>query len=148
MLFRSAIHQSFAVGLVHGLAVVVFISISLAIFNLLPLPILDGGHITLALIEAVTRKRLPVRVIRPVFYVFFVVIICFALYVTVFDIGQHLPDLGRGADDPLPRRVDTPTEGGEAESADKADEADDGDAGDEANDADDADHVDTPPAVP
>jgi len=35
-----------------------FINVNLAIFNLLPLPILDGGHILFALIELITRRPL------------------------------------------------------------------------------------------
>jgi regulator of sigma E protease len=37
---------------------VAYISLSLAIINLLPIPILDGGHIMFNLIEAVTRRKL------------------------------------------------------------------------------------------
>ncbi len=35
------------------------ISLGLALFNILPLPALDGGRITLALLEAARRQRLP-----------------------------------------------------------------------------------------
>lgn len=38
-----------------------FISISIGMFNLLPFPALDGGRILLLLIEAVRRKRIPVK---------------------------------------------------------------------------------------
>jgi len=37
---------------------VAYISLSLAIINLLPVPILDGGHIIFSLIEAVTRRKM------------------------------------------------------------------------------------------
>lgn len=36
----------------------VFMSINLGVINLLPIPILDGGHIVISLGEAVTRRRL------------------------------------------------------------------------------------------
>ena len=39
------------------------ISVNLGIFNLLPLPALDGGHIFYTLIELVTRRRLPEKVV-------------------------------------------------------------------------------------
>ncbi|MBO5790138.1 MAG: site-2 protease family protein [Clostridia bacterium] len=42
--------------------VAVVISINLGIFNLLPLPALDGGHILLILIEMVTRRKVPPNV--------------------------------------------------------------------------------------
>lgn len=37
------------------------ISINLGLFNLLPIPALDGGHLMFFVIEAVTRKPLPLR---------------------------------------------------------------------------------------
>ncbi|HYO93098.1 MAG TPA: RIP metalloprotease RseP [Polyangiaceae bacterium] len=37
------------------------ISINLGLFNLLPIPVLDGGHLMFFLIEAVTRRPLPLR---------------------------------------------------------------------------------------
>ncbi len=43
-------------GLVYFLKLLAFISVSLGIFNLLPVPVLDGGHLLYFLIEAVTGK--------------------------------------------------------------------------------------------
>jgi regulator of sigma E protease len=37
---------------------VAYISLSLAIINLLPIPILDGGHIIFSLIEVVIRRKI------------------------------------------------------------------------------------------
>ena len=39
------------------------ISVNLGIFNLLPLPALDGGHIFYTLIELVSRRRLPPKIV-------------------------------------------------------------------------------------
>lgn len=44
-------------GLFHSLAFLRFLCINLAILNLLPLPVLDGGHILFAILEIITRKR-------------------------------------------------------------------------------------------
>ena len=38
-----------------------FLSLSLGIFNLLPIPVLDGGHLLFFLIEGVLRRPLPLR---------------------------------------------------------------------------------------
>jgi len=46
-------------GIIPYLSSMAFISLQLGIFNLLPLPILDGGLILLFLIESVRRKPLP-----------------------------------------------------------------------------------------
>jgi len=39
----------------------VFMSVNLGIINLLPIPVLDGGHITISLGEAVSRRRMSAR---------------------------------------------------------------------------------------
>jgi len=38
------------------------ISINLGLFNLLPIPVLDGGHLMFLAAEAVLRRPLPLRV--------------------------------------------------------------------------------------
>lgn len=48
--------ESLRLGLVNFLVVLSFISINLAVINLLPVPILDGGHLLFFLIEAIIRK--------------------------------------------------------------------------------------------
>jgi Predicted membrane-associated Zn-dependent proteases 1 len=42
----------------------VILNVNLAILNLLPIPVLDGGHIVLALIESVRRKPVNMRVLE------------------------------------------------------------------------------------
>lgn len=46
-------------GLSSVLELTLFISINLAILNLLPIPMLDGGHIAFFMFEMVTRRKLP-----------------------------------------------------------------------------------------
>lgn len=64
----------------------VFLNINLAVLNLLPFPVLDGGHILLALIEAIRRKPINVRVLEIVQSSFALLLISFMLYVTFFDV--------------------------------------------------------------
>ena len=64
------------------------ISLSLGIFNLLPIPALDGGRILLLLIELIRRKPLSEKVEQSVILVSFIVIFSFAIVVTVFDISK------------------------------------------------------------
>ncbi|MBO7121834.1 MAG: RIP metalloprotease RseP [Treponema sp.] len=65
MLGESA-KEGFAEGMKTGWVVVLqfmsLISVSLFIMNLLPIPILDGGLILFALIQAVTKKQIPPRI--------------------------------------------------------------------------------------
>ncbi len=49
-------------GLVHFLGFLALISINLGIINLLPLPVLDGGHLLFYAIEAIIRRPVPERV--------------------------------------------------------------------------------------
>ena len=63
----------------------VLINVNLAMLNMLPIPVLDGGHITLALIEAVRRKPVNVRVLEWVQTAAALLVIGFMLYITFFD---------------------------------------------------------------
>jgi regulator of sigma E protease len=68
----------------------VILNVNLALLNLLPIPVLDGGHIVLALIEGVRRRPLNGRVLAAVQYAFASLIIGFMLYVTFFDAQDWL----------------------------------------------------------
>jgi regulator of sigma E protease len=68
----------------------VFLNVNLALLNLLPIPVLDGGHIMLAIIEAIRRKPINVRVLEIVQSGFAFLIIGYMLYITFYDV-QDLP---------------------------------------------------------
>ncbi|MGJ8693302.1 MAG: sigma E protease regulator RseP [Thalassotalea sp.] len=51
--------NSAGVGFVYFLGFIAFFSINLGLFNLLPLPVLDGGHLLYYLIELLTGKPVP-----------------------------------------------------------------------------------------
>lgn len=72
-------------GIRGGLSFIILISFSLALINLLPLPILDGGHIVFAAIEGVTRRRLPAKFLGIIQNVFAFLLIGLMLYITFFD---------------------------------------------------------------
>lgn len=58
----SAVHQSVSYGAVYFLYLVALISINLAIFNLLPLPALDGGRIIFVFIRKITGSAISDKV--------------------------------------------------------------------------------------
>ncbi|MFA6816310.1 MAG: site-2 protease family protein, partial [Lentisphaeria bacterium] len=72
-------------GLRGGLSFIILISFSLAFVNLLPLPVLDGGHITYALIEVIIRRRIPTKIILFLQNLFAILLISLMLYICFFD---------------------------------------------------------------
>ena len=71
----------------------VVLNVNLALLNMLPIPVLDGGHITLALIEAMRRKPVNVRLLEYVQTACALVIISFMVFIAFFDV-QDLPWFG------------------------------------------------------
>lgn len=67
------------------------VSLNLAIFNLLPIPILDGGVIVMLLIEMLMRRDLSVAVKEMVFKVGFVFLMMVVVFVLYNDISKILP---------------------------------------------------------
>jgi len=64
----------------------VVLNVNLALLNLLPIPVLDGGHILLALVEAVRRRPVNMRVLEVVQTACAVLIIGFMVYIAFFDV--------------------------------------------------------------
>jgi regulator of sigma E protease len=68
------------------------ISLQLGIFNLLPIPILDGGHLTIIAFESVIRRDLPIKVKERILEVGFYALILLFAFVMFNDIVKILPD--------------------------------------------------------
>jgi regulator of sigma E protease len=66
----------------------VIMNVNLALLNLLPLPVLDGGHITLACIEIVRRRPVSGRILNYVQTAFAVALIAFMVFIAFFDTGD------------------------------------------------------------
>jgi regulator of sigma E protease len=67
------------------------VSLQLAVFNLLPIPILDGGLILLLLIEIVMRRDMSLQVKEAVFKVGMVFLMAVVMFVLYNDISKLLP---------------------------------------------------------
>lgn len=78
-----------AIALLHLVAV---LSVSLCIFNLLPLPVLDGGHIALLAIEKIRGRQLSVKVERVITQIGFTLIVSLALFATYNDLLRLFGD--------------------------------------------------------
>lgn len=64
------------------------LSINLAVLNLLPIPALDGGHLMILSVEAITRRSLSTRQKERFQQVGFVFLLGLMVYVTFGDIGR------------------------------------------------------------
>ena len=92
------------IGIVHilnsaaeeGLLVVInfsiMINVCLAIFNLLPIPVLDGGHMLFATIGRLRGRALPINFIVNTQVVFSVLLLSMFVYISVFDVRRWAND--------------------------------------------------------
>jgi regulator of sigma E protease len=71
------------------------ISLNLGIFNLLPIPILDGGVILLLLVESLMRRDISLRIKERIYQAAFVFLVLFAAMVIYNDLVKTLPGLAQ-----------------------------------------------------
>jgi regulator of sigma E protease len=64
----------------------VVINVNLAMLNLFPLPVLDGGHIALSLVEWVRRRPLSMSILEPVQTACALALIGYMAFITFFDV--------------------------------------------------------------
>ncbi|MGE5682538.1 MAG: RIP metalloprotease RseP [Bacillota bacterium] len=73
-----------------GFAVFIFflatLSLSLAILNILPFPVLDGGHFVIILIEGIIKREIPVKVKVAIQNAGFVILLLFMAFVIYNDL--------------------------------------------------------------
>jgi regulator of sigma E protease len=81
------------------LGFLVLININLAILNMLPFPVLDGGHITIAIMESIARRPVNFKVLETVQLVFVFLLFSIMLYVTTKDIPDSF-GMGGGGGEP------------------------------------------------
>lgn len=73
------------------LSLMAAVSLNLAIFNLLPIPILDGGVIMMLLVEMLMRRDLDLKIKEAVVKVGFVFLMMVVVFVIYNDISKMLP---------------------------------------------------------
>jgi regulator of sigma E protease len=61
------------------------ISMSLGIFNLFPIPALDGGRILFTLPEIILRRRIPARYENAIHFVGFAMLLLLLIYINLQD---------------------------------------------------------------
>lgn len=77
----------------HMFYLMVMITFSLGLINLLPLPVLDGGHISMAIVETIIRRPLPHELVRPVTILFMILLIGLMALITIHDAKKSYNDL-------------------------------------------------------
>lgn len=82
----KAVGDAYDFGLSYLLSFTALISINLVIINLLPVPALDGGRLLFLGIEAITRKRIKIKIARIANTIGFFALILFMLVITFNDI--------------------------------------------------------------
>ena len=66
----------------------VLINVNLAMLNLVPLPVLDGGHIAMSLYEWIFKSPINIRIMEMLQFGCALLLISFMVYVTWFDVGD------------------------------------------------------------
>ncbi len=75
-------------GITEYLMIIVILSISLAIFNLLPIPALDGGRLLLLIIEKIKGSPLNPKLEKNLVAVSFLILLGIFVLVTIYDIQR------------------------------------------------------------
>ena len=75
-------------GAVYFLQFIALISIYIAVFNILPIPALDGGKLLFLVAEGIKRKPVSPKFEQKVTAVFFGFLILLLIWVTIKDIGR------------------------------------------------------------
>jgi len=83
-------------GWVEVISLMAMISLQLGIMNLLPIPVLDGGHIMIVLIEGVVRRELSLRVKERIQQVGFAVLAALMIVVLYNDVITNVLLMRKG----------------------------------------------------
>jgi regulator of sigma E protease len=70
----------------YALWLAVLINVNLAMLNLFPLPVLDGGHIALSVIEWIRRRPLSMSILEPLQTACALALIGYMAFITFFDV--------------------------------------------------------------
>jgi regulator of sigma E protease len=79
----------------------VILNVNLALLNLLPLPVLDGGHIMLSLLEAIRRRPVSAKFLQSIQTGFAALLIGFMLYIAFFDTGDWVRSAQADREQPI-----------------------------------------------
>lgn len=75
-------------GIASFISFVAFLSVNIGLFNLLPVPALDGGRLVFIGYEAVTKKKFPKKLESALIGITFILLFGLMIFVTFSDIGR------------------------------------------------------------
>ncbi len=76
-------------GFLYAVGFIRFININLAVLNLLPLPVLDGGHICFALWEGITKRKVHPKVVITLINIFAILLLSAMLFLSWRDADRN-----------------------------------------------------------
>lgn len=88
LFIMQVMHQSWGIGLKEALFWLGAISLNLGILNLLPIPVLDGGHICFSIFEKLRGKPLKAKTMQRLVIPFVALLIFLFIYLTYNDITR------------------------------------------------------------
>ncbi|MCK5529081.1 MAG: RIP metalloprotease RseP [Kiritimatiellae bacterium] len=83
-----ALWMSIKVSFLNAIGFLRFLNINLAILNLLPIPVLDGGHIIFALWEGITRRKVSAKLVNILTNIFMILLLSAFLIITFRDVKR------------------------------------------------------------
>jgi regulator of sigma E protease len=86
----NIMYQTSKIGIIYFFNLLATISIYLAIFNILPIPALDGGKLLFLMIEGIRKRAVSPETEKKVTAFFFGILLILAILVTIKDIGKIL----------------------------------------------------------
>jgi regulator of sigma E protease len=78
--------KSADIGIIPFLHFLAMLSLSLAIINILPFPVLDGGHVVIIALEGIFKRELPIKIKIAIQNVGFVLLLCLMAFILYNDV--------------------------------------------------------------
>jgi regulator of sigma E protease len=82
----QVVQRSWHLGILESLFWLGIISLNLGFVNLLPIPVLDGGHIVFSVVEMITKKPIKAKTMEKLIIPFIVLLILAFIFITYNDI--------------------------------------------------------------
>jgi regulator of sigma E protease len=98
------LHSAAEVGIRPVLMITILLNVNLALLNLLPIPVLDGGQMLFATVAKLRGRPLPFNFMATAQSIFFVLLISLVLYVSVFDVKRAIRDAKDRATETAPKK--------------------------------------------